>query len=277
MRKKLSKFLTALMVMSVVLSTLQFTAFASATDAKTTVTPAAEATDAAATSAVEPTGAAFTPTADGVEVALYLMESNESWSYGDVPAKDWSEPKSNSVIIKEDGTYTLTLTDLDIPSEYFMLCYLKDVAAYPKDTTVKHSNVPDDLMVITDEFKFNGETKELNDKVRTGLKAGIFDVAYHNNWDENDNCVNLNPTINSVEVTFTVTGITGEPGAIKYAPTQAATPTAAAVAASDTESKPVVSDTTEDNNSGNNLALIIGIAAAIIIAVVLIFVVKKKK
>ncbi len=268
MKKSFGKFLTLLSAAAVLLPAMQFTAFASETDTAATPTPAA-ITDTAQ----------VTPAAYGIEVALYLMESNNDWSYGDIDPTEWSEPKSESVYITEDGTYTLSLTDLDIPSENFMLCYLKDVAAYPKDTEVTHSNVPDDLMVITDVFKVNGSVKTVNDKVRTGLKKGIFDIAYHNNWDENDNCVDFLQTVNSVEITFTVTGITGEPGAIKYEPTQAPTPTVAAAAnITDTAAAPA-STAEEDSASGNRTGLIIGIVIAVIAvaAIIVIFLTRKKK
>jgi hypothetical protein len=276
MGKKFSKCLTALMVLAVTLSTGSFTAFATETDTDTTPTPAVTATEAATT-----------PAPYGVEVALYLMESNEEWSYGDQAAKDWSEPKSESVFITEDGTYTLSLTDLEIPTANFMLCYIKDVAAYPKDTKVTHSNVPDDLMVITDVFKVNGSVKTVSENVRTGLKKGIFDVAYHNEWDKNDNNVEFNKDVTSVELTFTVTGITGEPGAIKYAPPTEvpATPTVAAVTTTtDTSATDATatdtaaaSNTSDDDKSGSTLPIVIGIAAVLVLAIVLIIIFRKKK
>lgn len=266
MNKKIRKIITTLMLMVVVVSTVQSKALASDANANETATPA-----------VETTGTVATPGAYNVEVALYLMESNDNWSFGDIAPKEWSEPKSESVIIKEDGTYTLSLTDLDIPGDKFMLCYIKDVAAYPKDTTVTHSNVPDDLMVITNEFKVNGSVKEVNDKVRTGLKAGIFDVAYQNSWDDNDNCVSFGADVNSVELTFTVTGLTGEPGALQYEPTQApATPTVAAVA-SDATSNVTDTSTSEADESRNTLPVIIGIVVVLILVAAVIFVVRKKK
>lgn len=265
MKTKCSKVFIALMVMTLTLSMMQLTAFATTTDTNTTPVPSVSVTDTAAPS--EPYG---------VEVALYLMESSEDWSYGDIAPKEWSEPKSESVFITEDGTYTVSLTDLQIPADKFMLCYIKDVAAYPKDTTVTHSNVPDNLMVITDVFKVNGSTKKVNDKVRTGLKKGLFDIAYRNDWDDNDNCVDFNQDISSIEITFTVTGITGEPGAIKYEPTKAPTPTVVAAAAvSDTTSD---SAKTEAKTAPSTLPIILGgIAAVLVIAVVVIIVVRKKK
>jgi hypothetical protein len=188
-------------------------------------------------------------------------------------------------MISEDGTYTLSLTDLDIPSDKLMLCYIKDVAAYPKGSTVTHSNVPDDLMVITDVFRVNGNTKEVDVKVRTGLKKGIFDIAYLNNWDDNDDCVAFTTDIKSIEITFTVTGITGEPGAIKFEPTQAAaTPTTAAVATSDAvaNSSNAVANSSdaareEDNETGSYLPVIIGASVAALMIIVIIFIVARRK
>lgn len=262
MRKRFGKILTAVMVMAIALSMMQFSAFASESDTNATATPAVEAT-----------GAAATPGAYKVEVALYLMEANDNWSFGKEKPKTWSEPKSESVFIKEDGTYTFSLKDLDIPSDKFMLCYLKDVAAYPKGSKVTHSNVPDNVMIITDELRVNGSKKEVNNKVRTGLKKGIFDICYHNNWDDNDNSVIFDTTVNTIDVTITVTGITGKPGAIKFEPTKsAATPTIAAA-----ETVGNADPDTTNNKSGNVVTIIIGLAAALVIAVVLIVVIGKKK
>lgn len=280
MKKKLIKVLSTIFLMVVILSTIQSTVFA------TSATPTTGATSAA-TPTVTATDVVTTPAAYGVEVALYLMESNNNWSWMGGQWKlpsDWSEPKSESVFIKEDGTYTLSLKDLDIPSENFMLCYIKDVSKYPKDSTVTHSNVPDDTMIITDVFKVNGMTKEVNaSKVRTGLKDGIFDIAYRNNWDPNDDCVDFSTTVKSIDITFTVTGITGAPGAIKYEPTQAPTAAVTAAATADNTSNTTATSASSDGSSTDGTSvnylttIIICIASTAVLAVIAIILLKKKK
>lgn len=286
MKKKLSKILSLLMAIIVMLLPIQLTAFASEANSdveEILTTDMEESLD-------ETEEMDATPTSYGVNVALYLMENNNEWSWmggkWDKP-DDWSEPASEPVYITEDGTYTLSLTDLDIPAETLMLCYIKDVDAYIQGNEYKKSNLPDDVMIITDVFKVNGSTKEVDSsKVRTGLKKGLFDVAYRNNWDENDDCVSFTTAINSIEIIFTVTGITGEPGAIKYEPTPPPTPTTAPTpteepAAQEDTIDEVVdtqAEVTEDTaTSENKLPIIIGVVIAIIIVGTIIAIVVKKK
>lgn len=283
MKGKSNKVLSVILMTAVLLTAIPFTAYATETDAS--VTPAPESADADVTPAADTSQAdasdANTPESYGVEVALYLMESNDEWSFGDAELTEWSEPVSESVFIDKDGTYRLSLKDLQIPADKLCLCYIKDVAAYPKDSTVTHSNVPDDIMIITDEFFVNGRKMSVDPKVRTGLKQGIFDIAYHNDWAEDDCCVNFTTDISSIDITFTVTGITGEPGAIKFEPTPTAAP---AEATSDSANSTPTTNTssnnaTEESSSSTNLPLIIGIvvAAVLVVGVVVYILARKKK
>ena len=291
MRKKLFMILSAVLM---ILLTIQFTALAGEVDSDTADTSAAETEESVGETETDTTDTVDTPEPYGVSVTLYLMESNNDWSWlggkCDKP-EDWSEPASEPVYITEDGTYTLSLTDLEIPADTLMLCYIKDTEAYNQGNSYKRSNVPEDLMVITDVFKVNGSEKQVDSSlVRTGLQKGIFDVAYRNNWNEGDNCVNFTGVINSIEITFTVTGITGEPGAIKYeptpppatpTPTTAPTPAEEQEPATDTEDKVVdtSNETTADSaDTGSNSPLIIGaVIAVIVIGAIVIIAIKKKK
>lgn len=193
----------------------------------------------------------------GIDMALYTKESSTEWSFGEMAASEWSEPLTEPVHIDKDGTYTLKLTDLKIPQENLCLLYLKDVLAYPADSTVTTSNVPEDLMVITDVLKINDQQLTVRDNVRTGLKEGIFDVCYVNQWDENDCCIDVPLNVESIEITFTVTGITGEPGAIKYE-----APTTEAVTTTPAETTSEASAEEEDSFP---LPLVVGAVTAVVV------------
>lgn len=283
MKRKTNKVLSVILMLAVLLTAMPLTAYATETDAA--ATPALTSDDAAITpsadAAEDATDDAAEPEAYGVEVALYLKENTNDWSFGDMDPGEWSEPTSESVFIDKDGTYRLSLKDLVIPGDNLCLCYIKDVAAFPADSTVTHSNVPDDLMIITDEFFVNGKKVSVDPKVRTGLKKGIFDIAYQNDWADEDCCVNFLGNVSTIDITFTVTGITGEPGSIKFEPTP--TPAPVAEETSDTTSSTPAKDTattgsTDSASTPNNLPLIIGVAAAVVIlAVVVIFILAKKK
>lgn len=279
MKKKVCKILSVMLTMILVLCAMQFTALASEVEAEVVTEDLTESSEVADTSA-----------SYGVNVALYLMESNNDWSWmggkWDKP-DDWSEPATEPIYITEDGTYTLSLTDLQIPADTLMLCYIKDADAYAQGNAYKQSNVPEDLMVITDVFKVNGSTKQVDSSmVRTGLQKGIFDVAYRNNWNPEDDCVSFTTDINSIEITFTVTGITGEPGAIKYeppqptaAPTEVPTPVEAEDEIADANDADEADDTAntsvapldEDVKDENNTTLAIVIALIAIVSILVIY------
>lgn len=289
MKKKLFIILSA--VLAIVMA-VQFTAFAGEVDTEAAETAVSESEETVVEEGTgETSDAAETPEPYGVSVALYLMESNNEWSwpYGkwDKP-DDWSEPASEPVYITEDGTYTLSLTDLQIPADTLMLCYIKDTEAYEQGNSYKRSNLPDDVMIITDVFKVNGSEKSVDSNVRTGLKGGLFDVCYRNNWADEDNHVVFTGVINSIEVTFTVTGITGEPGAIKYEPTQPPVEEKAEETAQ-TETQAPAEEKAEETAAADNevkeessgladyLPIVIGAVIAVVVIVVIIVVVVKKK
>jgi hypothetical protein len=222
----------------------------------------------------------FATSSDSLTVALYMKESNELWSAGDVDPKEWSEPTSEPVTITEDGTYTLSLFDLDIPEENFCLCYIKDTLAYAGETPYV---LPEDLMIITDVIKVNGVEKSVYDNVRTGLKDGVFDICYHNDWDENDCTVDFLGVINSVEVTFTVTGLTGEPGAITYAaeaeaPVVEETTTDAVTTDSADAALTVTTENTTDSSDNASFKYIASAVGILLIAgVAIVFLTRKGK
>ncbi len=156
-------------------------------------------------------GTADTETGYYCEVALFMKESYEEWSFGDMDPAEWSIPQSESVYVTTDGRYVVELTDLVIPIDNLCLCYIKDVDAEYNGLT--RSNLPDDVQIITEKIVLNdSRTVTPEENVRTGLKKGtVFDVCYENDWTPDDCTVDFSKVteINSIRVTFTVTGLGG--------------------------------------------------------------------
>ncbi len=156
-------------------------------------------------------GKADTETGYYCEVALFMKESYNDWSFGDMDPGEWSIPQSESVFVTTDGRYVVELTDLVIPLDNLCLCYIKDVDA--EYNGLKMSNLPADVEIITEKIVLNGSrTVTPEENVRTGLKKGtIFDICYENDWDPDDCTVDFSKVteINSIKVVFTVSGLGG--------------------------------------------------------------------
>lgn len=159
----------------------------------------------------EEVGNADTETGYYCEVALFMKESYNDWSFGDMDPGEWSIPQSESVYVKSDGRYVVELTDLVIPLDNLCLCYIKDVDA--EYNGLSRSNLPENVEIITESIVLNGSrTVTPEENVRTGLKNGtIFDICYENDWDPSDCTVDFSKVteINSIKVTFTVSGLGG--------------------------------------------------------------------
>lgn len=159
----------------------------------------------------EEVGNADTETGYYCEVALFMKESYDEWSFGDADPGEWSIPQSESVYVTSDGRYVVEITDLVIPIDNLCLCYIKDVDA--EYNGLKRSNLPEDVQIITEKIVLNdSRTVTPEENVRTGLKKGaVFDICYENDWTPDDCTVDFSKVteINSIRVTFTVSGLGG--------------------------------------------------------------------
>lgn len=224
--------------------------------------------------------AAAEDTGYSVDVALYLKESYNEWSWNSDDGGLWSEPASEAVTITSDGRFSLKLEGLNIPGANLCLCYIKDAAVFNKTATA--SNVPEDIVVVTEKVIVNGKSMRVGTPERTGLRDNAFDVCYHNEWAESDSDVDFTSfdSISTIEVIFTVSGLGGDFDTNIEA---TATPTEAPTAtpASDSSSTAVVSGNDAVSSgmsvSGIIITCAVGVVAIVIIIVVLMTALKKKK
>ncbi len=213
-----------------------------------------------------------------VNVALYTKECCDEWSWNSDDPTEWTEPQTDAIHIDSDGRYALKLEGLQVPSEKLCLCYIKDADVYAKK--IKKSNLPKDIKVNTEKVIVNGESLPINDYARTGMLDDAFDVAYHNDWKDDDNAVDFTAveTVESIEVIFTVEGLGGE-YTTNIEEGEDTTGASADTANSDTASSDVQNAGTDATTTQNKsmVPLVAGIAIAVVVVAGVIIVVKKRK
>lgn len=208
------------------------------------------------------------------EVALFLKESYADWSFGDMDPSEWSVPQSESVYVTTDGRYVVELKDLVIPVENLCLCYIKDVDA--EYNGLKESRLPADVKIVTEKIVLNdSRTVTPYDNVRTGLKDGkVFDVCYENDWTPDDCTVDFSKVteLNSIKVTFTVSGLGGTYVDMDPQPETEATTTTTVVAEDTLDVGLGTEDIVEEESKGCvGGAVYLPIAAVVIAAALVIF------